>query len=387
MPQIQNFHSSRLPTKYERLFWSISFLTSATLAAYLLSAQFSRFIEAPTVMSVEMDYFNWNVSYPAFTLCPYLKTTDASFGRLLNKTLLRTGRDLEAYLFAIVSAGMDSLDALDLQLEKPEILSLIDPNEYANIASSAFRNFDDELLTTNMDMPVTITNVMTELGMCHVINSNVGVFDNPFKWYSDIKYRKTNIEISVYEKDFFTQIINYAEVYKVLIHSPDEIALSTTPSYSHYLKGFLTFGIQVSSIRISDNLRTSGIGLRKCRFTNEPISKRYPVYSYNHCLLECRIQMILKLCGCIPHFYKAIDDEKICNLGELSCVVKYKKEILTLSASEETRQKFNYNERLPKNSSDCGCLSNCEIDIYQKEDESLRMGSGNERNLTFNDWL
>lgn len=52
-------------------------------------------------------------------------------------------------------------------------------------------------------------------------------------------------------------------------------------------------------------------------------------------------------------------------------MVKYKKEILTLSASEETRQKFNNHRHLPKNSSDCGCLSNCEIDIYQKEDESL----------------
>lgn len=52
-------------------------------------------------------------------------------------------------------------------------------------------------------------------------------------------------------------------------------------------------------------------------------------------------------------------------------MVEYKTEILTLSASEETRLKFNDNQHLPKNSSDCGCLSNCEIDIYQKKNESL----------------
>lgn len=54
------------------------------------------------------------------------------------------------------------------------------------------------------------------------------------------------------------------------------------------------------------------IGVYFNRFIDEPISKRYPVYSYNHCLLECRIQMIKKLCGCVPHFYKNLGKQRNC---------------------------------------------------------------------------
>lgn len=43
---------------------------------------------------------------------------------IFSETLLRTGRNLESYLVTIISAGLDTLNILDLQLEKPDLLSV-----------------------------------------------------------------------------------------------------------------------------------------------------------------------------------------------------------------------------------------------------------------------
>ncbi|XP_049871801.1 sodium channel protein Nach-like [Pectinophora gossypiella] len=315
-----------------------------------------------------MDYFNWNVSYPAFTLCPApsFKVDVTAFTELINKTDKRA----ELLLWAIILGDIENLELIDVPPNGA--LSLIDPRDYAKIAASVFKVFDESSITTNTNSPISVEPAMTELGMCHVVNSNVAFLDNPNKWGSNVTtYAKNNIQLSVHDRDFFTQIINYAEIYKVFIHGSDETILSTSPSYSQSLRGFMSFGVQVWTTKISEELRLAPMRLRKCRFISEPISERYPIYTYNHCLLECRIQMIIKLCGCIPHFYKPLDYERVCSIDELKCVLSYRKEILSLSTSEKTLKSFKTSTALPRTSKDCNCPSQCETDVYQKDYENF----------------
>ncbi|KAJ8714537.1 hypothetical protein PYW07_002762 [Mythimna separata] len=261
---------------FERIFWAACFGISCAIIFVLLSAQYTRLVEQPIVNSVEKDYLNWNVSYPAIVLCPVTK-------------------------------------------------------------------IDNEMLTTYVN-----------------------------KWSdSSVAYAKNNIELSVHDIDFFVQLVNYASAYKVYTLSPDEIILSGTPALTFETEGFLSFGVQITSTRASEDLKYIPLHLRKCRFTNETSSKRYPIYSYNRCLLDCRIRMIFKLCDCIPHFYKPLDHERICNLAELECVFEYKKEIMKLSIGNETIGKFENMDDLPRSFRDCGCLGNCEEDVFKNDRETF----------------
>lgn len=63
------------------------------------------------------------------------------------------------------------------------------------------------------------------------------------------------------------------------------------------------------------------------------------------------------------------EHERICYVNELKCVRYYRKEIISLRSSEKTLKKFNYAKDLPRTSSDCGCLSTCELDLYYKDNE------------------
>ncbi|KAJ2949696.1 hypothetical protein O0L34_g15627 [Tuta absoluta] len=354
----------------ERLLWAFLFTGNLVLVVYLLEKQFVRLIETPTVMSVEMDYFNWNVSYPSFTMCPMVKPDPSKFIDFINEMKEKTGKNLEQYLWTIASSSLEYMGALDIDLPS-DILELINPRDYALIAATVFKAFDASSMTTNTNWPISVEGVMTEQGMCHTVNSNIAPFDDPLQWDNTTLevYTKKNIELSVHDRDFFTQIMGYADVYTVFLHNPDETILTTSPSYVHMLKGFMSFGVQMWVTKTTDEVKAADIRLRKCRLLEEPISERYPVYSYNRCMLDCRIRMILKVCGCVPHFYKPLPTERVCRIDELKCIVEYKIEFRSISSTEEMRKR--YGEDLPKSSHECGCLSMCDNVVYQKDDESF----------------
>ncbi|KAI5651399.1 amiloride-sensitive sodium channel domain-containing protein [Phthorimaea operculella] len=356
---------------FERLFWVFLFTGNLIFAVYLLAKQFERFIVTPTVMSVEMDYFNWNVSYPSITICPMIKADSSKFIDLVNEMKEKTGKNTEQYLWAIVSSTLEYMDAVDINVP-PDILELINPRDYAAIAASVFKAFDASSMTTNTNWPISVEAVMTEQGMCHTVNSNIAPFDDPLQWNNTTlaSYSKKNIELSVHDRDFFTQIMGYADTYTVFLHNPDETILTTSPSYVHMLKGFMSFGVQMWVTKTTDEVKEAEIRLRKCRYEllDEPTSERYPVYSYNRCMLDCRIQMILKVCGCVPHFYKPLPNERVCRIDELKCIVKYKVELRSIASTEDMRKKYG---ELPRSSHECGCFSLCDNVVYLKDDETF----------------
>lgn len=49
--------------------------------------------------------------------------------------------------------------------------------------------------------------------------------------------------------------------------------------------------------------RRTSISQRQCRFNSESNLTHYPIYTRGLCLQECRLNMVYKQCGCIPHFY------------------------------------------------------------------------------------
>ncbi|XP_061379611.1 uncharacterized protein LOC116768211 [Danaus plexippus] len=342
----------------------------------LLDVQYTRFMAAPTVMSVEMNYFDWNISSPAITLCPHYKTDIMKLVNFVNETYKATEFQSFAYFWAITTSALDNLEHMDLSV--PEDIKLsVDPKDYATIAASMFKKFENNVFTTNNKWLLSIEPAMTEMGMCYVINSNVAVYDVPRKTNAPVpEYVKKNIDLSLYDIDFFTVFTNYKDIYKVFIHSPDDISMTTTSSFLFDVEGAMSFGLSVQTTRISDELRYTSLQLRKCRFTNEPISKRYPIYSHSHCIMECRIKMIQRLCGCVPHFYRTLDNERICYINELQCVLYHRKEIVKLSTLKETLKKFNHHKDLPITSRDCGCLNTCELDLYYRDHENFKQQSG-----------
>lgn len=98
--------------------------------------------------------------------------------------------------------------------------------------------------------------------------------------------------------------INY---FKVYIHGAEEIIdigtelVMTNSEDGTFIQVYLSVS---SSLFTSDAAKKLNVQQRNCRLINESNLKHSPVYSYTLCRNECRIQLSLKICKCIPHFYR-----------------------------------------------------------------------------------
>lgn len=50
-------------------------------------------------------------------------------------------------------------------------------------------------------------------------------------------------------------------------------------------------------------VKTVSLKYRLCKFSNDIISKVSSLYSFQTCMVECKINAIYNLCKCIPYFY------------------------------------------------------------------------------------
>lgn len=84
----------------------------------------------------------------------------------------------------------------------------------------------------------------------------------------------------------------------------DIISADTSCKIFLFDKSMVEMVVEHKSIVGSSALHTLPIRRRQCRYINESPLRYYPYfYTKNLCEITCRIQMALKLCGCVPFFY------------------------------------------------------------------------------------
>ena len=66
------------------------------------------------------------------------------------------------------------------------------------------------------------------------------------------------------------------------------------------------FSVKISpSITIaSTDMRSMGLSTRQCLFPDENESKYFRGYTFEGCLMECRLKHIIKKCKCYPYFFE-----------------------------------------------------------------------------------
>nr|CAH7718844.1 unnamed protein product [Callosobruchus chinensis] len=116
---------------------------------------------------------------------------------------------------------------------------------------------------------------------------------------------------------------------------------------------FLQLYLSGLTIFSSDRTKSLSVNQRRCRFYYESNLRHFPVYSYVLCRMECRATLAKKLCGCIPHFYRQLDGERICDVPGLHCLSKYKDRLIFLKK-------------------ECSCLPNCDEVNYVVEKSDSR---------------
>lgn len=86
---------------------------------------------------------------------------------------------------------------------------------------------------------------------------------------------------------------------------------------------YKTLDLTAFSIVSDASLRSQlSVKQRKCRFPMESKLLTSPAYSYYKCRQECRMELSMKLCGCVAYFYKPTSKYQTEYYGELLLILE-----------------------------------------------------------------
>lgn len=156
---------------------------------------------------------------------------------------------------------------------------------------------------------------------------------------------------NLFDGDMTYSFIGFPSALTVYVHSPYETMNIARPiGYTAEAYEFEAFSNEIIT---TEQFRTETfISQRKCRFNSESNLTHYDFYSKNLCLSECRLNLAMKHCGCIPFFYpnQVAEAKPVCSYQRLKTCFPDKQELF-----HEFREMRNGVEQTVN----CNCLQNC----------------------------
>lgn len=199
---------------------------------------------------------------------------------------------------------------------------------------------ENELITetsTEEEYRVNLTTfpVLTEYGICYMTNSKFTVHLNAHDMIHGL-YRPNHTVAEKYlivQSAFFDEDVgfisrNIPTSINVHLHGFGEV-MNPVKSQGFQKNIRKTFSLGSIELVSEKGLKEGSlIRQRNCRYPEENYLEYYPVYTETLCLQECRLNLVHKLCGCIPHFYprnlkKKNSNKRICHYKELKDCLEY----------------------------------------------------------------
>lgn len=324
---------------------------------YVCRLQYRRYLANPAVVSVERDFYDWNGTLPGITFC-YVENLSPDTTDEFIRTTWSVEQDQDKYLYykefleTLTSTTVYNLGELLRYHDDPTLSAL----DFETTLTSVIHEHDHYVSSFVRDRDITPQLILTERGLCYTVNSvqgalmairkqNVdstsrGVRDGsdeepglppPSALLDVIGNNKTDpIRCNFVQDQCFMKLDIFGLNASIAVHSYYEPIRYETPFYDlgHAEEVATTFKL-LETIN-DDSVRDLTFAQRKCRFYDEEhrdegeekvgtqrtsglMSKgrtsvdgteiSSSVYSVNLCLLKCRAEMAIALCGCKPHFY------------------------------------------------------------------------------------
>ncbi|XP_061398250.1 sodium channel protein Nach [Musca vetustissima] len=382
----------------ERFFWLIVTIIAIIVSISLVIVSYVWNGETPTVTVIESSHYpTWNIPFPAVTLCNFNK---------ISKTKVEN----------MASALKRPPNTTEEDVMK--MFNIVMYYSFAFNETDANMTFAKQVLTLNnmtiSDLSRTLTpNCMDMISRCIWKGTNTrcdGLFQRiksmglgeccTFNYFGETKhnfpekiaylvpkrpYRVTgcgyptglSILINPFAFDYSASSFS-SYGFRLLIHDsytvPDENA--ETKIISSARESFLH--INPESTYATSDIYKLDVKDRNCLFPHERKLSVMQRYSFTNCMWECRVNLILKKCGCIPHTLANNGSYPVCDVDDVLCVLKYRVVFTrALNDNNATLSAVRNTAKFP-----CNCLPDCQSNNYVSE---ITMGRLNVRLLFQNE--
>ncbi|XP_050438903.1 pickpocket protein 11-like [Adelges cooleyi] len=344
----------------ERFLWVIAICFCIYGSVVLGTSTWTRYQENPTVISMERDYKEWSTALPAVTLCPINNMDEQKFEEMVEKEFPGYSEDekqeMKAFLEMLANATYGTFDNVPFYTK-------ITPDHYLTIVEKLQIHVLYTITNSNMEGYALFNLVPTisELGFCHTYNGEISQYNDFNYWMQNnrsILPPAGSLSGTPLDGDVFTQITSMNFGYMGFLHSPHEAPDIANRIYSSPESFYKTLDVTALSIYSTPEIQSLSPKQRGCRYKHESNLELSPIYTYNICRNECRMKQAIKLCGCVPYFYRPTN-HKICDVKGMHCLDQYEDYLVKLRNTTGDNSKVN-----------CGCLPPCDDVSYIVEGEN-----------------
>ncbi|CAH0407168.1 unnamed protein product [Chilo suppressalis] len=306
---------------FEVILWLIMVALSVIGSVYLSQTTWIRYQFSPTVVSMDRDMFAWNTTFPCVTICPNNQLDKIKIDKYVQNSNEPDKEKLENFIRSLANVTYDNFETMPTY-------DAIPSDKYLELLLNLSAHFKPTLTIGASGIMLNIIPTVTEMGLCYAVNSKVAVYNSPSyrsanRW-DIIKSPNDTFFVHPLDGEVFAQVINISNSYDAYIHGPSEVPdISSKKQHSAedcYMKLYLT----ALTVYTAPEAARLSVAQRRCRFPEENNLQHNSVYTYTMCRMECRIKLCLKYCQCIPHFYRKIGDEKICDVAGMHCLGKHR---------------------------------------------------------------
>ncbi|XP_023290277.1 pickpocket protein 19-like [Orussus abietinus] len=342
-------------------FLAVLFIVGALGCLIALSITFwNRYQHQSTVVVLDHDYRSFSITKPALIACPVEAADPTSFPEVFKKYGIKDTPEARNFFTFISNVTYDTMTSTPDYEE-------VHPDQWLRVLYD-LRPVSILYEGNAIKIP---TWVVTERGICLTFRNLVGVYYSIEYWLAN-NWTVAHVEDELHYYSYMDRTakdimsIKNHDIRVSLFH-PNEVLEFKDDHYHVPPITLLSLTLIITETSSSERVRKLSVPQRECKYLQDGGLNMWPVYSYKMCILECRYDIIRKLCGCYPHFARPIPGVPTCNVTQMRCIGMNQNRIVNLK---------------PHTLSKCGCISNCDTTFYTTAEFNyhyLKAGSPKDR--------
>ncbi|CAH1155369.1 unnamed protein product [Phaedon cochleariae] len=346
-----------------RFLWFNCVAIGAVATSVIIFSLWDKFQTNPTITGLDTDFHNWEVPFPAITLCQEEPTSNQKIEEYIQKQSVRNGSDDNQIEFFKDLTKL-SYDSWARFTTKYSTQGYIDFNTNLkdlvfNLTYKCEETFES---CTWKSYPYNCCEgffpVFTENGFCYTFNSRhyerkIPGTESELPDFGMHYIQETDMKWSLKFK-----VKSMDSYFPIYILNSEEVAGIDTQAQHVWDFSMESMMFSVKQTYTTQDTAQLSIKQRRCAFPNEIKLKVNKIYSYTACTRECRMKNAMKLCSCVPFFYPVAGTSyRHCGIDELPCITSHLEKIKSID--------------------ECSCYLGCSNTVYEIE-KLNGMGSSQE---------
>ncbi|KAL3267896.1 hypothetical protein HHI36_007035 [Cryptolaemus montrouzieri] len=343
---------------FEKFMWFTCVVVSLVTSTIIILSLWEKFQTNPTITGLDTDFHNWEVPFPAITICQRQPGNDTRIEEFVESYSKdpSTKSQFKNFMQILTKLSYDNIKELG---KFPNLNFTFPDKSLKNIIFSLMNTCEDVFDTCDWkSKPYNCCEgffpTFTESGFCYSFNSRH--YEKKYPWSEEFPpfhmhyIKETDLKWSL----AFTVKEMTSEMPIYILNSDEMAGLDMNPQHIwNFLMNTISFSVKQTYT--TEDTRQLSIRQRHCVFPDEKKLIIDHTYTYTACARQCRMDNAMKFCQCIPYFYhiEASSIYKYCEISELTCIADNLGKIIAVDKCEcqlgcfntvYEVEKLNYNE-------------------------------------------